>query len=189
MTQGPTDSSTSVFSSVRERRLWCCLLAVVFAIFSTLRLTPLLAEYFRDSVWLAVAFLLGMFLVASTILTQGLKTRPSGLGWGVGLGVATVFYMVLVRMAIPEQRSHLIEYGVVGVIVYEALAERASHRDVRHPGLLAAAIATLVGVTDECIQFLLPNRVFELQDILFNSLACVTAVAASVMLGWMRRRF
>jgi VanZ family protein len=90
-------------------------------------------------------------------------------------------------MGIPE-RSHLIEYGVVAVFIYEALMERASQgRRVPVPALLAILTTSLFGVLDECIQAILPSRVFEPTDILFNVLAALMAIVASVTLGWTRR--
>ena len=92
-------------------------------------------------------------------------------------------------MAIPTERSHLVEYGVVAVFVHEALRERARHgRRVPAPALLAVLAAGFVGVLDECIQLLLPSRVFDPLDMLFNVLGATMAVAASAALGWARRR-
>lgn len=42
------------------------------------------------------------------------------------LGIAAAYVLAFVRMSIPEERTHLVEYGVVGVFLYQALAERAS---------------------------------------------------------------
>ena len=179
----------NLFTSDRERRLWLWTLTVVAAIYSTLGLARTLAGVLRDSGLLEGAFVLGMLLVGATILTQGLKTRPGGAEIGVALGVAAVYLMVFVRMAIPEERTHLIEYGVVAVLIYEALTERASQGGrVPIPALFTVLATALVGVLDECIQAFLPSRVFDPRDILFNVLAGLMAVAASVALGWVRHR-
>lgn len=179
-------SPKPLFASDRERRLWAWTLAVVVAIYATLGLASTLAGALSDG-QAAVGFLIAMFLVGLSILTQGLKTRPGGVEIGVALGIAVVYLMVFFRMAIPE-RSHLIEYGVVAVFIYEALTERASQgRRVPVPALLAILAASLVGVLDECIQGVLPSRVFAWADMLFNVLAAVMAVVACVALGWARR--
>ncbi len=124
----------------------------------------------------------------ATVLTQGFKARPGGVEIGVALGVAVAYFMVFVRMAIPE-RSHLIEYGVVAVFIHEALTERASHgRRVPVPGVLAVLATALIGALDEGIQLFLPSRVFDPVDILFNGLAGVMAVGAMTALGWARSR-
>ena len=183
------DAPIPLFSSVRERRLWALTLAVVVAIFSTLGLAATLAGALRDRGLLDAAFGLGMLLVGAAIVTLALKTRPGSAEIGIALGVAAASLLVFVRMAIPEERTHLIEYGVVAVFIYEALKERASQgRHLPVPALLAIVATALVGVLDECIQAFLPSRVFDPRDILFNVLAGVIAVAASVTLGWARRR-
>ena len=130
-----------------------------------------------------------MFLVGATIVTRGLKVRPGGVEVAVALGIVAAYFMVFVRIAILEERSHLIEYSVVAVLMHAALAERASQgRRVPVPPVLAFLAASLVGVVDEGIQAFLPNRVFDPQDIVFNVLAAFMAIAASVALAWARRR-
>ena len=188
MTSGEPPSS-SVFTSVRERRLWTWTLAVVVAIYSTLGLARTLAGVLREEGILVASFALGMVLVGATVLVLGLRGRPGGTEIGIVLGIATAYYMVMVRMALPEERTHLIEYGVVAVFIHEALKERSSHgRFVPVPALIAVAAASVVGVIDECIQAVIPNRVFDTEDILFNVLAAVMAVASSAALSWARGR-
>ena len=104
-------------------------------------------------------------------------------------GVVAAYLLVFVRMSIPTERSHLIEYGVVALFVHEALTERASRgRYVPARGLLAVLSTGLTGVIDECIQLALPSRVFDPIDMLFNVLAAVMAVTASTALNWARKR-
>ena len=181
----------TLFSSRRERRLWLWVLAVMAAIYATLGLAQTLAETLRERCLLDISiglFLLCMFLVAATVLTQGLKVRPGGAEVAVIISVATAYLLVFTRMTVPTERSHLIEYGVVGILIFEALTERASHgRRVPLPPLLAVLATATLGVLDECIQAILPNRVFDPVDILFNLLAGTMAVGASVALAWARR--
>ena len=118
----------TLFSSRRERRLWLWVLAVMVAIYATLGLAQTLAETLRERGLLDISiglFLLCMFLVAATILTQALKVRPGGAEVAVIIGVATAYLLVFTRMTVPTERSHLIEYGVVGILIFEALTERA----------------------------------------------------------------
>ncbi len=181
----------TLFSSRRERRLWLWVLAVMVAIYATLGLAQRLAETLRERGLLDISiglFLLCMFLVAVTVVTQGLKVRPGGAEVAVGVGVAAAYLLVLTRMTVPTERSHLIEYGVVGVLIYDALTERKSQgRRVPLPPVLAVLVTVALGALDEGIQWLLPNRVFDPVDILFNTLAGTMAVAASAALTWARR--
>ena len=181
----------SLFSSRRERRLWLWTLAVVVAIYATLGLTGTMAEWLREHGFLdaAVFFLLGMFLVGATIVTQGVRVRIGKAEIAVAMGIVAAYLMVFTRMAILEERSHLIEYGVLGVFIYEALSERARQgRQVPLPPVVAALLTAALGVIDEGIQWFLPDRVFDPQDILFNLLAGTMAIGAVMALAWARRR-
>lgn len=159
---------------------------MVAAIYSTLGLTATLAEVPRDNGLFSITFIFAFFLAGVAILTQGLKVRPRGTEIGVGLGIAAVYLMALARMGIPE-RTHVFEYSMVAVLIHEALTERVGQgRRVRVPAILAILISSLIGVLDEYIQLLLPNRVFDPFDMGFNALASVMGVTANVSLAWAR---
>lgn len=182
------DSQALFFASQRERRLWTWTFVVVAGIYSTLGLAATLADFMYNQGLSAIVFVTCMLLIGLTILTQGLKTRPGGVEIGVGLGITVVYVLVFFRCTMPE-RSHLMEYGVVAVFIHEALMERKSHgRHVRVPALLAVLATSLVGTIDEVIQIVLPSRVFDWNDVLFNVLAGVMAVMAMMILGWARSR-
>ena len=177
------------FTSIRERRLWLSTVAVVAAIYATLGLTGRLASTLRDAELLSAFFALGMVLIGVAIAVQGLLSRPGSAEIAVALGVATAYFMVFVRMGSLEERTHLIEYGIVALLIHAALNERAIWRPhVPAPALLAVTIAGSIGVVDELIQALLPTRVFDPRDILFNIVAAVFAVGAVKALRWARRR-
>ena len=177
----------TLFSSRRERRLWLWVLVVMAAIYATLGLAQRWAQALEDRGLLDFTvglFLLCMALVGLTILTQGLRVRPGGAEVAVAVGVATAYLLVLTRMTVPTERSHLIEYSIVGVLIFEALNERRSRgRRVPFPPVLAVLLTVALGALDEGIQWLLPNRVFDPVDILFNTLAGTMAVAGSLALG------
>lgn len=182
---------SSIFLSKRERRLWLCALAAVAAIYATLGLAPALAAELRERGLTEGAFALGMLLVGAAIVANGLNARPRGIEIAVIVGIAAAYLLMFTRMALPEERTHLIEYGVVSLLIYEALSERARVGG-RISGwalpALAASGAAALGLLDEGIQALLPNRVFDWRDVLFNALASAMAASASAALAWARRR-
>lgn len=182
----------SLFSSRRERRLWLWTLAVVAAIYSTLGLAGTLAEALREYQLLdaSILVLFAMFLLGATILALGIRVRPRGVEIAVLLGITFVYLLLFLRTSVsPAERTHLMEYGVLGVFIHEALSERASQgRRVPLPPVIAVLVTAALGVVDEGIQWLLPNRVFDPIDMLFNLLAGATSVAAVVVLAWARRR-
>ena len=183
-----------LFSSTRERWLWLWTLAVVAAIASSLWVGGELSEALSDIPGLEEAlsvglFLFGLALVGATVVVLGILTRPGGVGITVAIGLVAVYLLVFLRIGVLEERSHLIEYGVLGVFVYAALAERARQgRRVPMPAVLAIAGTSAVGLLDECLQLFVPSRVFDPWDILFNVLAAALAVGASVALGRRRGR-
>jgi hypothetical protein len=178
------------FVSIRERRLWLWTLAVVVAIYSTLRVVPQLSGFLRDRNLLDDTFFAGFLLMLVAIAVQGLRLRPGGAEIGIGLGIIVVYFMVFLRMNIPEERSHLVEYSIVALLIFEALKERVSQgRRVPVPALLAIGLTTLIGFIDEIIQLFLPNRYFDFIDVGFNALAALMAVGAGVVLSYARDRW
>ncbi len=95
------------------------------------------------------------------------------------------------RDALPTSASETwgaAAHSPIAVFIHEALTERKRQgRRVPVPALLAIAAASLVGAVDEGIQKLIPSRVFDPVDILFNVLAAAMAIAASVALRRARR--
>lgn len=152
-------------------------------------MAPKVAGALRERGLIEATGWLGLFLLGAAIVVQGLKRRPGGAEIGIALGVAGAYLIAFLRMSVPEERTHLFEYTMVALFIHEALTERASQgRHVPVPALLAILATATVGVLDEIIQSLLPNRVFDPIDILFNTLAGVMTVLAIRALRWARRR-
>lgn len=180
-----------LYSHQREIRLWAYTLAVVVTIYSTLGLARTLDDELGNylfSVWVWL-YVLGCILVLATVITLGFEFRPGGREIGIALGVVAAYLLIIVWMAMPTERSDLIEYGMVAVFVLEALLERARQgRHIPVPSLLAIATASVIGVIDGGIQWLLPSHVMDPTDLLFSVLVVVMAIIASVALRWTRWR-
>lgn len=174
-----------LFTSDRERRLWLWTLAVVVAIYSTLGLAGTLAATLRQEGLLGATFFLAFLLVLAAIVGSGLKRRPGRREIWVAVGVTAVYATVFVRMFVtPEERTHLFEYGLVAVLVYQALTERRREdSSIPPPAILAILITIALGWVDEGIQALLPNRHYDIRDVGFNAVAAVMAVVASVAIA------
>ena len=138
---------------------------------------------------LSKLFWLAIILVLSTILWYGVRTKASKLEIGIWIGIVAIYLLVFLRMASPEERSHLIEYSVLAIFIHEALKERKrSGGQVARPAWLALGITVLVGLLDECIQLAMPNRVFDPFDIFFNTLAASLAIGCSESFTWLRKK-
>lgn len=178
----------SIFTSKREKKLWILVFVLVVTIYSTVGLVWKIAATLHNYDLLAVFFVLGMLLVGATIVTQGLQVRPGGAEIVITLGLIAVFFMAATRITLLEERSHLIEYSVVAVFIYEALKERKSHGAyVPKPALIAIIATSIIGLIDEVLQAFLPSRVFDSQDIFFNTMSAVFAIIAILVLSWTRK--
>ncbi|MBN7812482.1 VanZ family protein [Algoriphagus sp. H41] len=172
-----------LFTSARERRLWLWVLLTVAAIYATLFMGRPLANQLRDQNLQAVIFVLGMLLAGTAVLLHGWRTKPGKFEMSVLLGIAAVYVMFFFRLGAPE-RSHLIEYSVLAVFLHRALLERSTNKKPSlSPALLAIGLGVLIGLLDEVLQFFLPNRTFDPEDMFFNGFAVIMAIAASSLLN------
>ena len=175
------------FTTKRERRLWAWTAIVVVGICTTVFVSGSVLDIVErrtlDSIF--VFFFLGL---VGAIVLSGLTKRPGRFEIWIFLGVVAVYTLLFVRLGLPE-RTHLFEYGLVGVLTYQALLERQRNGPrVPAPAFLAVAVTALLGWLDEGIQALLPNRVYDIRDVGFNALAALMAVGATLALAWARRR-
>jgi hypothetical protein len=179
----------STFTSERERRLWLWALAVVAAIYATLGPAQILAEALRERNLLRASVAVVLLLAGLVVAGRWVKKRPGLREVGVVVAVIIVYLIALARILGPEERTHLIEYAVVAILIHQALSERRRNDSrVRAPAALAVVVTALLGWLDEGLQALLPGRVYDIRDVGFNALAGLMAIVASLALARARRR-
>lgn len=177
-----------MFTTSREKLLWFWTLLVIVMIFSTLFVGQPLEKQLRDQNTQAVFFVLGMVLIGVAILFHGIKVKLGMIELAILIGVIAIFVLFFFRLGAPE-RSHLIEYSVLAIFTHSAIMERLgmTNRKLK-PAILAFMFTCLIGLIDESIQVILPHRVFDLQDILFNGMVALIAIGTSLVLVWIRKR-
>ncbi|MEN3324514.1 VanZ family protein [Mariniflexile soesokkakense] len=181
-------NTMTLFTSSREKRLWFWAFIVFNTIYATLFMGRPLACQLRDQNVQAFFFVLGILLVGTAIIIHGVRTKPSKSEISILLGIIAVYVMFIFRLGASE-RSHVIEYSVLAIFIHKALVERVHQKKlILAPAFLALIFTSLIGVLDECIQIILPNRVFDHQDILFNVIAVTMAIGASALLTCVRKR-
>jgi hypothetical protein len=175
----------TAFTSPRERRLWSWALAVLIAILAGAVFAGSLVDAIGSTAVLGIAFATGLLLALVAGLGIALDHRASAKLW-VGLAIGAAYLMIGVRAGVPAlERTHLFEYGLLAVLLYEAMIERgANGAGVRFPGALVIVLTAGLGWVDEAIQALVPGRVYDLRDVAVNAIAAVVAVTAVAALRW-----
>lgn len=177
----------TLFTSRREKRYWSYASLVLLAILLSLFIGQPLAQLIKNQFVQGALFIIGLLLTGIAILIHTLNKKTSRIEVIVIIGIVAVYALLLVRLANPE-RTHLIEYSILTIFIHKALIERQKQsKQILKPTVLALIITILIGVLDEGIQYYLPNRVFDLRDILFNAIAVIAAIFTHVALSWIRK--
>ena len=75
---------------------------------------------------------------------------------------------------IPAEKLHLLEYGFLGYLVFKVMSNVRSRMKQY---LYAALIVGVIGIGDELIQKLLPNRVCDVKDMALNFISGILGLA------------
>lgn len=178
----------SLFSSTQEKRFWLLALLVAITILSTLFIGQPLRRLLSSQDLQAVIFLGGMLTLAIAIVLQGWQSKPHILEIIIWLGLIAVCGMFFLRLGLPE-RSHLIEYSALTLFILNALQERSKHKQlIASPYLTSFFLAFPLGLLDELLQLVIPDRVFDPNDILFNALAIGMTIGAISLLRWAKAK-
>lgn len=158
---------------------------MLVAIFAAALFAGSLVDAVGSTILPGIAFGVGLLLA----LTAGIGIalgRPSTTRLWVGLAVASACLMIGVRAGVPTlERTHLFEYGLLAVLLYEAMNERrANGAGVRFPGPLVIVVTAGLGWLDEAVQGFVPGRVYDLRDVAVNAIAAAGAVTAIAALRW-----
>ena len=178
--------TTPVPGFERERRWWIASLAFVILIYATLYFVRGPVEYLRENNLLRLA--VGAAFATALVWAIVILVRR-GVGWMEGLVLlvsSAVFFSAVQMAGLPEEKLHFLEYGLLGAMLLTATRERALRLGKRgssalwSSALVAAVLASLAGWGDEGIQAVLPNRYYDVRDILWNSLGSGMVIAALV---------
>lgn len=178
----------NLFSSKREKRLWLYALICWIMILSLLFLGQPLLKLFSDQNIQAGFFIFGMILVTLATLIHAFQQNSQKLSLILWLSILTICSMFLLRLGLAE-RSHLIEYSILAILIHEALLEKQKKEDSRwRTPLIAIGLTSTLGVIDESLQLLVPHRFFDINDVFFNSFAAIFAVSARLIVDSVKRK-
>ncbi len=176
--------------SERERRWWIAALALIILIYSTLYFVRGPAEFLRAHGLLRLT-VGALFGGAAVEIIRRIRKRGAGPREGlVLLGFAGVFCGAVLLADLPEEKLHFLEYGLLGAILFQACTERSARlgRGSWGAAAIATVLAGLAGWADEGIQAILPNRYYDLRDILWNLLGSTIVILALFAAAAARKR-
>ncbi len=161
-----------------EKAAWIVLGVYTILLYATLTLTyDLYIAVFRELGKKSVAqgiygisALCGLALLAFAFMR--LPRKSSTYGTMAVIGV--LIYWAMSVEDVPANRIHFFQYCPLGILALEALRFRFHDRDVY---LWAFLLVGLIGVGDEYLQGLLPDRHFDGKDVMLNALAGLLALA------------
>lgn len=146
-------------------------------------------EWGREAFTYFVAAVVILATAASVILLLKSGRRSvAGTGWLLGVGGVIVYLTLDLRAGSPEEAVHYLQYGLLSLLLFRAFVHRI--RDTSIYGAVTIA-GTIVGMIDETIQWITPDRYFGVRDIWLNFTAVAlvqVAVAAGIrpklISGW-----
>jgi hypothetical protein len=175
LSSGVLEYVGSKLDSMRPGRLgaWAYVVLMMAAIVISLPLTPILwraaLRAFGPRFNVIGYVLLAIVFLGFTAYMIRSRARLGFSGFPLLLTFALVYLWLLKYLCqVPADRIHLLEYGLLACLLRTAL--RIDFSSIR-AYVFGFLIAAGFGVLDECVQHFLPNRVFEVRDILANVVA------------------
>jgi glycopeptide antibiotics resistance protein len=177
-----------IFKSFKEQKYWLGAVLISLTILSTLFIGQPLLHYFENQNLRAAVFFTVLIFIGVALIIHSILNKESSQVIAALIGLFAVYTMFFLRLGMPE-RSHLIEFTILTIFVHRALLERYQEKsEIIKSTILAFLIASSIGVLDECLQLLIPKRVFDLEDIIFNCLASLMAAVSYLFIRWIKRR-
>ena len=160
---------------------WLCAVAWSLIIFITIPFARALQEGISAR-WGREVFtygVIGVLIVVAALAMVGLlrarqRTSRSGFAWLGAVAAVTIYSAGHMNIS-PEEAVHFLEYGFLGVLLFRALSHRFRDAGIY---LVAVLIGSLIGTTDEIIQWVVPRRFFAFSDIWLNAYAVILSQVA-----------
>ncbi len=162
----------------KERTAWISLAVYTMLLYATLTLTYdlYIAAFNRLG---KAAISQGIYAVAGVITVAvflfiwlRLPRTPSTYVTASLIGILAYYAMAIED--IPANRIHFFQYCPLAILALEALRFRIPDRNVY---LWTFLMVGLIGVGDEFVQGLLPDRYFDAKDVALNALAGLVVLA------------
>ena len=166
-------------------KAWLVVIIWSLVIFATIPLARTIGELVAQQ-WGKEAFTYSVLVVIVVALAFAvfsvIRHRSAVAGslfWLIATAAVFVIYTIQLGKKSPEEAIHFVQYGVLGVLVFRALAFKRHDVSIYFS---AAVIGGMIGIVDEIIQWLVPQRQWDLRDVWINFFA-VALVQVSIAKG------
>lgn len=154
--------------------LWACF------IFLSVPLARPIQRFIRESwgssffIYVVVATIVILVLVAVYKTSKTRKLKP--VNYIFLITVSGVFFWLTYQLrGNPEEAIHFVQYGILSILVFRALTLRAPDNTSY---FTAVALVCAIGIIDEALQWLAPQRYWGLRDIRLDAIAAVLTIFA-----------
>jgi len=152
--------------------LWAalCALAIFFVVPFARAIQAFTTKHFGAAFFiiLLLAVVAAAFLVVLYILIFRLKIRTASQYIWLAGSVALYFFIGLTRIKNPSEGAHYLEYGLLGCLLFRAWRFSIPNGSAYWAALFSGS---LVGIIDEIVQWITPDRYWDLLDVGMNALA------------------
>jgi len=157
-------------SQLKKERIkcWSYVLIWIFCIYSTLYIVRPLCTFLKENTPFNVIVNVGCFLILALLFNHLIQNGKIKRGTTYSLFFLSILLYAIgfLILEYPEERIHFIEYGMLAFLIFRALIIDTR---VLLAYTSAFILTSLIGWGDEGIQYLLPNRYYQLNDVLLNS--------------------
>ncbi|MCB4757032.1 MAG: VanZ family protein [Elusimicrobia bacterium] len=149
---------------------WALAIVYVLFIYATLGVIRIPTTFLRTLGLLRFALLALYLSCFATFLIFLIRSGTKNI-WRFAALVAmfVVYYFSAIKIKIPEEQVHFLEYGLVGILFLRALTLHIGYNWKSY--LAAFLIGSLAGTLDELLQKIVPNRYYDITDVLLNALS------------------
>ncbi len=162
--------------SGREWQAWLWVLLCTIGIYSMIPLARGFQKFVYSTVgkeFFTYAALFAVVVILITLLYYllfKLKIRNISQYIWLFLCAGAFIHFTLQLRKHPEEALHLLEYGLLSILVFKALTHRIRDRSIYVSVVL---LVLFLGTVDEFIQWMTPQRYWGIEDVKLNTIAAI----------------